>query len=169
MRRKLRLFFRLSLIEKLLVTQMIALASLMTGFLRLSSLPRLAGWLSRGARIPVFRDLPLLNRFVDLMSLARLSHLAVDLVPFRRGPLLQSLMFMWMVQSRGRVAQIVVAGEGIAVPEEEGAAEAPGALHEILGDMNVPLVMVGGAGGGDVAHTGRDRLSASRSATRRDR
>jgi hypothetical protein len=112
----------------LLISQLVGAAALIALALRLWNLPRVAAAVTRGARAPALRWLPVLHRDFEPARLARLADLAARPVAGRKRCLLRSLLLLWLLHARGEPAVLVVGAgrdperglEGHAWIEREG-------------------------------------------------
>lgn len=108
MRRKLRILADLGPLEWLLLLQLIPLSTVLKLGLRLNSLPRLAGRLTRWAEVPWIGRLPLFQRRVGIARLSGLARIATRMAPGRGRCLPRSLLLLWLLRARGEPARLLV-------------------------------------------------------------
>ena len=105
---KLRTLAGLSLVDWLLLPQLVAASLVLQAGLRLVSLPRITAWLNEAATMRPLRWFPLPHTRIDLTSLMRLAYLATRITAGQRGCLPRSLLLLWLVHARGSMAQLLI-------------------------------------------------------------
>ncbi len=108
MLKKFRRLTELSAADWLVFLQLIALALASRIGLKLTTLPRLSGFIARCARNTVMKRLPLLNRRYGIERLCALADLAAR-VTYGSGRCLgRALLILWLLKIRGRPAELLV-------------------------------------------------------------
>ena len=108
MLRKLHRLAELSAAEGLILFQLIPLALASRIGLRLTTLPRLSGFIARCAGNTLLKRLPLLHRRYGIERLCALADLAAR-VTYGSGRCLgRSLLILWLLKARGQPAELLV-------------------------------------------------------------
>lgn len=106
--RKFRRLAELSAADWLILFQLIALALASRIGLKLTTLPRLSGFIARCAGNTLLKRLPLLNRRYDVERLCALADLAARATYGSGRCLGRSLLILWLLKIRGQPAELLV-------------------------------------------------------------